>query len=364
MRQYLSTSPFSLTLVDKSAENDYSMTMKRALITGVTGQDGSYLSELLLEKGYEVYGFVRRTSNDPFVRFDNETHKKVHVLYGNMRDIGALERAIKESKPDEVYNLAAQSDVGISFKCPEETAEVNYYGLGRLVNAVLEIKPDTRIYQASTSEMFGSSKPPQNEKSPFRPVSPYGEAKLKAHEDFVVGYREKHGMFICSGILFNHESPRRGEHFVTRKITICLAKIKLGLLKSFELGNLEAKRDWGFAGDYVRAMHLMLQQKKPTDYVIATGESHSVRDFVGAACKALSIEIQWKGKGLEEIGVDSKGNTIISINKKFFRPNEVDYLLGDSKKALKDLGWKPEISFGKLVEMMVHSDLDHLRTRG
>ena len=337
------------------------MTMKRALITGVTGQDGSYLSELLLEKGYEVYGFVRRTSNDPFVRFDNETHKKVHVLYGNMRDIGALERAIKESKPDEVYNLAAQSDVGISFKCPEETAEVNYYGLGRLVNAVLEIKPDTRIYQASTSEMFGSSKPPQNEKSPFRPVSPYGEAKLKAHEDFVVGYREKHGMFICSGILFNHESPRRGEHFVTRKITICLAKIKLGLLKSFELGNLEAKRDWGFAGDYVRAMHLMLAQKNPKDYVIATGVNHSVRDFVEAASNALEMPITWKGKGLKEVGLNAEGKVIITISKEFFRPVEAADKYGDSSKARRELGWKPEVSFESLAAMMAQNDFELLR---
>ena len=330
---------------------------KRALITGMTGQDGSYLAPLLLEKGYEVYGMVRRTSNDPFVRFEDSTHKKVKILYGNLRDIAALERVVEEANPDEIYNLAAQSDVGISFKCPEETEEINYYGVGRLVNAAVRKNPKVRIYQASTSEMFGKTKPPQNEESAFQPVSPYGEAKLKAHEDFVVGYREKHGLYICSGILFNHESPRRGEHFVTRKITISLAKIKLGLQDSFELGNLDAKRDWGFAGDYVRLMWMMLQQDKPDDYVISTGKSHSVRDFVNAAVKALDMKIVWEGKGLDEVAKDENGKVILKINKEYYRPAEVNYLLGDSTKAKEKLGWKPEISFEELVEMMAKSDL-------
>jgi len=337
--------------------------MKRALITGITGQDGSYLAEFLLGKGYEVYGMMRRTSNDPLTRFDEDMESKenFHLLYGNLRDVAAIERVIEESNPDEIYNLAAQSDVGVSFKCPEETTEINYYGVGRLVNAVLKHNPKVRVYQASTSEMFGKTQPPQNEDSPFQPVSPYSEAKLKAHEDFVVGYREKHGLFICSGFLFNHESPRRGEHFVTRKISISLAKIKLGLQDSFELGNLDAKRDWGFAGDYVRLMWMMLQQDKPDDYVIATGESRTVRDFVNAAAEALDMKITWEGKGLDEIAKDENGKIILRINEKYYRPNEVDYLLGDSSKAQKVLGWKTDVNFKELVAMMTKSDLERFQ---
>lgn len=333
--------------------------MKKALITGITGQDGSYLAKLLLDKGYKVYGMMRRTSNDPLVRF--EDIKDINILYGNLRDIAAIERIIDEANPDEIYNLAAQSDVGVSFKCPEETMEVNYYGVGRLVNAAMKKNPKVRIYQASTSEMFGKTNPPQNENSKFNPVSPYGEAKLKSHEDYVVGYREKHGLYICSGILFNHESPRRGEHFVTRKITISLAKIKLGLQDSFELGNLEAKRDWGFAGDYVRLMWLMLQQDKPDDYVIATGETHTVRDFVEAAAKALDMKLVWEGQGLNEVAKDENGKIVLRINEKYYRPAEVDYLLGDSTKAQKILGWKPGITFDGLVKMMTDADLNRLK---
>ncbi len=335
------------------------LTGKRALITGITGQDGSYLGELLLSKGYTVYGLVRRSSNDPFVRL-RHLKDQVRIVYGNLRDTGSLERALAEAKPDEIYNLAAQSDVGISFKCPEETEEINYYGVGRLVNAATRFNPKVRIYQASTSEMFGKTKPPQNESSPFQPVSPYGEAKLKAHEDYVVGYREKHGLYICSGFLFNHESPRRGEHFVTRKITISLAKIKLGLQDHLELGNLDAKRDWGFAGDYVELMWKMLQQKKPADYVIATGESHTVRDFVNAAAQALGMELRWSGKGLKEVAKNEKGKVIVKVNKDFYRPAEVDYLLGDSSKAEKLLKWKPKTSFSELVRIMAEADLSQL----
>jgi len=331
--------------------------VKKALITGITGQDGSYLAEFLLEKGYEVYGLIRRSSNDPLTRLHGKYEDKIKIIYGNLRDIAAIQRAIDESNPDEIYNLAAQSDVGISFKCPEETMEINYYGVGRLVNAAMKKNPKVKIYQASTSEMFGKTNPPQNEESVFQPVSPYGDAKLKAHEDFVVGYREKHNLFICSGFLFNHESPRRGEHFVTRKITISMAKIKLGIQGSFELGNLDAKRDWGFAGDYVKLMWLMLQQDKADDYVISTGESHSVRDFVNATADAMEIKISWEGEGLNEVAKNEYGKIILRVNEKYYRPNEVDYLLGDSTKAKDKLGWEPETTFNDLVKMMALSDL-------
>lgn len=334
--------------------------MKKALITGITGQDGSYLAELLLGKGYDVYGLARRTSNDPMIRL-KEVSNRANIIYGNLRDLSTIKKALEESRPDEIYNLAAQSDVGISFYCPEETMEINYYGLGRLVNEAMKINPKVKIYQASTSEMFGKTNPPQNENSPFQPVSPYGESKLKAHEDFVRGYREKQDLFICSGILFNHESPKRGEHFVTRKITISLAKIKLGLQDYFELGNLEAKRDWGFAGDYIEAMWKMLQQDKPDDFVISTGVSHTVRDFFEATAKALDIKVVWEGKGLNEVAKDEKGKIILKINEKYYRPTEVDYLLGDSAKAKKMLGWQPKTSFDDLVSMMAHSDLEAIK---
>lgn len=338
------------------------MKRKRALITGITGQDGSYLAEYLVEKGYDVWGVMRRTSLDPLMRIHALADtRRIHLRYGNLRDGASLQRILEEAKPDEIYNLAALSDVGISFKCPEETMETNYYGVGRLVNEALKVNPKVRIYQASTSEMYGTTKPPQSEKSPFQPVSPYAVAKLKAHEDFVVGYRKRHGAFVCSGILFNHESPRRGEHFVTRKITVSLSKIKLGLQKSFALGNLEARRDWGFAGDYVRAMHLMLQAKKPDDYVIATGVSHSVREMVEAACKELDIPISWKGKGLKERGITSGGKTIVTINKEFYRPAEVRALCGDSSKAKRVLKWQPDVSFEQLVAMMAQADLERIR---
>ena len=345
-------------------ENNMKQTRKkRALITGITGQDGSYLAELLVGKGYKVFGMVRRASNDPLVRVrDLARSKGVAILYGNLRDIGSVERTIAEARPDEIYNLAAQSDVGISFKCPEETAETNYYGVGRLVNAAMKANRKVRIYQASTSEMFGKTKPPQNERSPFAPVSPYGEAKLKAHQDFVVHYRNGHGLFICSGILFNHESPRRGEHFVTRKITVSMARIKLGLQESFELGNLDAKRDWGYAKDYVEMMWLMLQENEPQDFVVATGESRTVREFFLEAATALGMHISFKGRGLKEVAVDENtGRVILRINKYFYRPLEVDYLLGDSTKAKRVLGWKPRTKFTDLVKIMVDADLNQVR---
>lgn len=332
---------------------------KRAFITGFTGQDGSYLAELLLEKGYEVHVLMRRSSRDPFVRTAH-LKNKVTIHYGDLRDRSAIENAIKDSNPHEIYNLAAQSDVGISFKCPDETYEINYAGVGKLVQVALEHNPKVRIYQASTSEMFGSTPPPQNEQSPFNPVSPYGIAKLRAHEDYVVGYREKHGLFICSGILFNHESPRRGEHFVTRKITISLAKIARGMQDHFSLGNLNALRDWGYAKDYVYVMWQMLQLDKPEDFVIATGEAHSVREFATLAAHELGIELTWEGEGLNEVGRDQKGRVIITVDPKYYRPNEVHSLLGNSEKAIQKLNWNEKVSFAALVSMMAKVDYDEI----
>lgn len=339
--------------------------MKRALITGMTGQDGYYLSKLLLSKGYEVYAIVRRSSNDPFARYAKEipTLKQIKVIYGNMRDLGTIRMAIEEAKPDEIYNLAALSDVGISFKCPDETWDINYHGVGRLVIEAIRINPAVRIYQASTSEMFGKTMPPQNEESPFQPVSPYAEAKLRAHEDFIKGYRERHGTFTCSGILFNHESPVRGEHFVTRKITMSLAKIKEGMQDEMELGNIDAERDWGFAGDYVEAMWMILQQEKPDDYVIATNESHTVREFFEIAAANIGIQVSWEGKGLEEVAKDQNGKVILRINEKYYRPAEVHALRGDYSKAKNVMGWVPKTPFVDLVKMMSQSDLELIRSR-
>ena len=330
--------------------------MKKALITGFTGQDGSYLAEFLLRKGYKVHALVRRSSHSPFIRASH-LEGSVVVHHGNLRDYSSLKAAIEKTNPDEIYNLAAQSHVGISFECPDETYEINYAGVGRLVQAAMDHNPKVRIYQASTSEMFGSTPPPQNETSPMKPVSPYAEAKYKAHIDYVVGYRNIHDLFICSGILFNHESPRRGENFVTRKITLSFAKIVKGLQESVELGNLDAKRDWGFAGDYVDAMWRMLQQEKPEDFVIATGETHSVREFVEEVARFHNMEITWEGSGISEVGKDQTGTTRIKINKKFYRPNEVDALLGDVSKAKKLLNWEPRVGFKDLAQMMAEADL-------
>ncbi len=333
---------------------------KRALITGLAGQDGSYLAEFLLKKGYEVHALVRRSSRDPFTRLQ-ALKSWIIIHYGDLRDTSALERVVATSDPHEIYNLAAQSDVGISFTCPEETYEIDYAGVGRLVQAAMNHNKNIRIYQASTSEMFGSTKPPQNEESEFSPVSPYGEAKKKAHVDYVEGYREKHGLFICSGILFNHESPRRGEHFVTRKITMSLAKIKEGQQEQLSLGNLDAKLDWGFAGDYVEAMWKMLQLDAPEDFVIATGEQHSVREFVEAAGAALGMTFTWEGSGVDEIGRDQNGIIRITVNPKYYRPREVHSLLGDPSKAQRILGWKPSTSFKDLVRLMTESDWEAVK---
>ena len=329
---------------------------KKALITGITGQDGSYLAELLLDKGYEVYGLMRRTSTDPFARIEHLYESgKLKLIYGNMRDLPTIKAAVEQVVPDEVYNLAAQSHVGVSFICPDETFDVNDKGVERLLSEVFRVNPKARVYQASTSEMFGSTNPPQSETSPFQPVSPYAEAKLNAHKR-VLEYRKK-GFFAVSGFLFNHESPRRGKHFVTRKLTHSLVKVKLGLQDMVRMGNLEAKRDWGFAGDYVEAMWLMLQQEVPDDYVIATGESYSVRQFVEAVCAELGINIKWQGSGLNETAVDENGKTVIKIEEKYFRPHEVDFLQGDSAKARTKLGWNPKVTYKDLVKMMVASDM-------
>ena len=333
----------------------------RAFITGITGQDGSYLAEYLVGKGYEVFGLVRRTSLDPLMRLDGVMKTgKVKLLYGNLRDAGSLARALKESDPHEIYNLGAQSDVGLSFKIPEETMDVNYFGLGRLIYEAIRINKSVRIFHASTGDMFLRANPPQNETSVFVPTSPYGESKLRAYEDLVKGFRERQHVFISSGIMFNHEPPRRGEHFVTRKISRAMAKIKLGLLKSFSLGNLDAHRDWGYAGDYVKAMHLMLQAKTPSDYVIGTGEVNSVRTFVEAAARELDMELAWKGSGMKEVA-QWKGETILTINKEFYRPPEADYMLADISKARRELGWKPKVDFQGLVSMMVQADYESLK---
>lgn len=338
--------------------------MKRALITGITGQDGSYLAELLLEKGYEVYGLVRRKSKLDFGNMEGLAAKeKVHFIFGDITDMAAMINAIKEAQPDEVYNLAAQSFVAQSFREPVASANITGVAAANILEAIKTIKPDARYYQASTSEMFGGCREDQEEnfggyteKSFFHPRSPYGVAKLYAHW-ITRNYREGYNMFACSGILFNHESERRGHEFVTRKITDAAARIKLGVQDHLELGNMDAMRDWGHSKDYVRAMWLMIQQDKPQDYVIASHETHTVREFVELSFAALGITVKWQGEGVDEIGIDSAtGKTIVKINPKFYRPAEVDLLLGNPAKAEKELGWVREISFKQLVERMVNND--------
>lgn len=331
--------------------------MKRALITGITGQDGSYLTELLLEKGYEVYGLMRRKS---VVDYGNVAHikNKIHFMYADMTDITSLIHAVQVSQADEVYNLAAQSFVATSWEQPITTADIDAVGVTNLLEAIRIIKPDARFYQASTSEMFGLVQAiPQSEATPFYPRSPYGVAKLYGHW-ITKNYRESYDLYACSGILFNHESERRGKEFVTRKITDAVARIKYGLLDCLELGNLDAKRDWGHSKDYVRAMWLMLQQDQADDFVIATNETRTVRDFVTHAFERVGVQISWSGKGVDEIGTDAAtGKIVTRVNPCFFRPAEVDILLGDPSKAEKVLGWTREIPFQELVFRMVDHDL-------
>jgi GDPmannose 4,6-dehydratase len=373
--------------------------MKRALITGITGQDGAYLAEFLLGKGYEVHGIKRRSSSlntgrvDHLYQDPHEENVRFFMHYGDLTDATNLIRIVQEVQPDEIYNLAAQSHVMVSFETAEYTANADALGTLRLLEAIriLDMTDHVRFYQASTSELFGKVQSvPQNEKTPFYPRSPYGVAKLYGYW-ICVNYREAYNMFACNGILFNHESPIRGETFVSRKITRAVARIKLGLQKKLYLGNLDAKRDWGHAKDFVRAMWLMLQQKRPDDYVVATGESHSVREFVELAFRGIGVEIQWKGSGVKEKGVISKirgqrsevrgavkprrlksdaiasdfrervpraGDVVVEIDPRYFRPTEVDELLGDASKARRVLGWEPRISFGEMISTMVKADLE------
>ena len=331
--------------------------MKSALITGITGQDGSYLAELLLEKGYNVYGLVRRKSK---LDFNNAEHlkDKVEFIFGDMTDVSSLIRAMKISQADEVYNLAAQSFVATSWESPLATAEIDAIGVTNMLEAIRTVKPTARFYQASTSEMFGLVQEiPQKETTPFYPRSPYGVAKLYGHW-ITKNYRESYGLFACSGILFNHESERRGEEFVTRKITKAVARIKNGLQDTLELGNLNAKRDWGHSRDYVEAMWLMLQQDKPDDYVISTGETHPVREFVELAFKAAGMEVEWHGKEVDEYAtLKGTDKVVVKVNPKFYRPAEVELLIGDCSKAEQKLGWKRKINYEQLVKLMVENDL-------
>ena len=340
--------------------------MKTALITGIAGQDGAYLAEFLLEKGYMVHGIKRRSSSFNTSRVDHlyrDIHEKdVRFLmhYGDLTDSTNLIRILQETQPDEIYNLAAQSHVQVSFETPEYTANSDALGTLRLLEAIriLKLEEKTRFYQAATSELYGKVQEiPQRETTPFYPRSPYGVAKLYAYW-ITVNYREAYNMFACNGILFNHESPLRGETFVTRKITRAIARIKLGLKHDLYLGNLDAKRDWGYAGDYVKAMWLMLQQKEPRDYVIATGEAHSVREFVEKAFKEVGITIAWEGDGVNETGRDNEtGEVFVRVDPRYFRPTEVDFLLGDPSKASSELGWESVVSFDELVKLMVREDL-------
>ncbi|MDZ7611961.1 MAG: GDP-mannose 4,6-dehydratase [Candidatus Moranbacteria bacterium] len=343
--------------------------MKKAIITGITGQDGSYLAELLYKKGYEVHGIIKRSSSFNTWRIDHlyrDFHyaKKLFLHYGDLTDATNIIRLIKKIRPDEIYNLGAQSHVKVSFDTPEYTANSDALGTLRILEAIrlLDMTEKVKIYQASTSELYGKAQEvPQKETTPFYPRSPYAAAKLYAYW-IIKNYREAYDMYACNGILFNHESPRRGQTFVTRKVTMGLSRVKLGKQEKIYLGNLEAKRDWGYAKEFVEAMYLMLQQEKPEDYVIATGETHSVRELVEETCKALEIDLQWKGKGKDEVGIDKKtGKTIVEIDPSYYRPTEVDLLIGDPSKAKKELGWQAKTKFSKLIKMMVKSDLELLK---
>ncbi|MCH8003692.1 MAG: GDP-mannose 4,6-dehydratase [Nanoarchaeota archaeon] len=339
---------------------------KVALITGITGQDGSYLAEHLLGKDYTVHGVVRRSSSFNRERlkkiydYAHEAKSRLKLHYGDITDSSSILKILQSTKPDEIYNLAAQSHVHVSFEVPEYTANADALGTLRLLEGIriLGILKKVKFYHASTSELYGKTREkPQTEKTPFHPRSPYAIAKLYAHW-MTINYREAYGMFACTGILFNHESERRGENFVSKKITQQVAKIKLGIDEILELGNLDAKRDWGYAPEYVAAMRLILQQEKAEDFVIATGETHTVREFVEKAFKRIGIEIDWKGKSIDEKGYDTKtGKVIVKVNAKYFRPAEVDELIGDASYARKKLGWKPKTTFEQLVNLMVDYDL-------
>jgi len=344
--------------------------LHKALITGVTGQDGSYLAELLLEKGYEVHGMIRRSSsfntgrinhlyNDP-----NILNQKLFLHYGDLTDSSNLNRLLEKIQPDEIYNLGAQSHVQVSFEVPEYTAEVDAIGTLRFLDAIKDTGVKTKFYQASTSELYGKAQEvPQSESTPFYPRSPYGVAKIYGYW-IIVNYREAYGLFACNGILFNHESPRRGPTFVTRKITRAAARIKHGMQEKLVLGNLEAKRDWGYAPEYVKGMWLVLQHEEPDDFVMATGEAHTVREFVSLAFSELKIELEWEGKGVDEKGIDKSGNVRVEVNERYFRPTEVDFLIGNPIKAEKELGWKAKTKFEDLVAIMAKADWEKVQKRG
>lgn len=336
--------------------------MKRALVTGITGQDAAYLAQLLLDKGYEVFGTHRRSSTNNFWRIQElgiETHPNLHLVEYDLTDLGNTIRVLEKAEPDEVYNLAAQSFVGSSFDQPETTAQITGLGALRLLEAIRTVNSEIKYYQASTSEMFGKvQETPQSEKTPFYPRSPYGIAKLYAHW-LTINYRESYGIFAASGILFNHESPLRGLEFVTRKITHSLARIKTGKQEFMELGNLDAKRDWGFAREYVDGMWRMLQYDRPDTFVLATGKTETVRNFVELAAKYAGLEIEWRGSGLEEKGINrANGKTIIKINPKFYRPAEVELLIGNPEKARQKLGWQAKTDLNELCRLMVEADLE------
>lgn len=343
------------------------MTEKTALITGINGQDGSYLAELLLEKGYNVHGVYRRSSAFNTSRIDHLlNHERFETHYGDLIDSSNLNRLLQRIQPHEIYNLAAQSHVAVSFEVPEYTAEATGVGTVRLLDGIRDLGLKAKFYQASTSELFGGlpGTQPQSEATPFYPRSPYAAAKLYSYW-ITVNYREAYGIHACNGILFNHESPRRGETFVTKKISRAVADIKKGRIEKMSLGNLDALRDWGFAPDYVESMWLMLQQPEPDDYVVATGEAHSVREFVEAAFKVVDMEIRWEGEGVEERGLDAKtGKVLVDVNPRYFRPTEVEFLLGDPTKAKNKLGWTPKTKFEDLVRIMVEYDIAYDDYRG
>jgi GDPmannose 4,6-dehydratase len=345
--------------------------MTRALITGITGQDGSYLAELLLEKGYEVHGIIRRSSSFNTGRIDHLYNdpqisgKRLFLHYGDLTDTSNLNRLLEKVEPDEIYNLAAQSHVKVSFELPEYTAEVDAVGTLRFLDGIRETGLRTRFYQASTSELYGKvQEVPQTEKTPFYPRSPYGVAKLYAYW-IIVNYREAYGLYATNGILFNHESPRRGETFVTRKITIAAARIKLGLQKKLTLGNLSSRRDWGYAPEFVEGMWRILQQPQPGDFVLATGEMHTVREFTERSFAELEMPLEWTGEGAEEKGVNkSTGEVVVEVDPRYYRPTEVELLIGDATKARRELGWVPKTGFHELVRIMARADLEEVKKRG
>jgi GDPmannose 4,6-dehydratase len=345
--------------------------MKKALITGITGQDGSYLLELLLGKGYEVHGIIRRSSSFNTGRIDhiyNDSKiygNRMFLHYGDVTDTSNLNRLLEKVEPDEIYNLAAQSHVKVSFEVPEYTAEVDAVGTLRFLDAIRETGVRTKFYQASTSELFGKVQEiPQTERTPFYPRSPYGVAKLYGYW-IIINYREAYGLYACNGILFNHESPRRGETFVTRKITLAAARIKLGLQEKLTIGNLHAKRDWGYAPEYCEGMWRMLQQEKPDDFVLATGETHSVKEFIETAFSELEMDLVWKGEKEKEIGIAKKdGKVLVEVDPRYYRPTEVDLLIGNPAKAKEKLGWVPKTTFHDLAKMMANADLEKVKRRG